>query len=409
MMRNRKRTTRRGRLKLESLESRLFLAADSLLVTEIMYNPALTTEEDSAGLRERDLEFIELTNTSSVPIQLAGVAITEGVEFTFPSMTLGANERIVIVNNATAFVARYGSEVRVAGEYSGTLANGGEALTLTANGTTFMMFEFDQNWFTSTDGEGYSLTVADPSLDRAQIGDPSNWIRSSGTGGTPGAPDPAQGYVAREVDADLRSQRKVRLDWEPATAANQLREYRIYRNGTLIGSTNQTSYEDISVSSATEYTYAIAVVDRAGTEYVTTYPQAVRVPVLGGDPAYESAGEVPVSGVAEHELIELSGLAASRRNPGVLWLHDDGSGHNAVHAISVAGNYLGALTLQGAPSIDWEDIAVGPGPQAGTHYIYAGDIGDNTDGDRSVPSGGAGDVVGSGAGTQFQHTQFPYD
>ena len=35
--------------------------------------------------------------------------------------------------------------------------------------------------------------------------------------------------------------------------------------------------------------------------------------------------------------------------------------------------------LDGATAIDWEDIAIGPGPQAETPYLYVGDIGDNAE------------------------------
>ena len=38
---------------------------------------------------------------------------------------------------------------------------------------------------------------------------------------------------------------------------------------------------------------------------------------------------------------------------------------------------LGAYTIDGATNVDWEDIAVGPGPQPGTSYLYVADIGDN--------------------------------
>ena len=38
---------------------------------------------------------------------------------------------------------------------------------------------------------------------------------------------------------------------------------------------------------------------------------------------------------------------------------------------------LGEYALAGASAIDWEDIAVGPGPLAGTSYVYVADIGDN--------------------------------
>ena len=38
---------------------------------------------------------------------------------------------------------------------------------------------------------------------------------------------------------------------------------------------------------------------------------------------------------------------------------------------------LGQYGLAGASAVDWEDIAVGPGPVAGKSYLYVGDIGDN--------------------------------
>ncbi|MEX0612394.1 MAG: hypothetical protein WD229_09755 [Pirellulales bacterium] len=41
------------------------------------------------------------------------------------------------------------------------------------------------------------------------------------------------------------------------------------------------------------------------------------------------------------------------------------------------GTNLGTYTVSGASNVDWEDIAVGPGPVAGTQYLFIGDIGDN--------------------------------
>ena len=42
------------------------------------------------------------------------------------------------------------------------------------------------------------------------------------------------------------------------------------------------------------------------------------------------------------------------------------------------GGSCGGWTVAGAGNVDWEDIAAGPGPQPGEHYLYVGDIGDNT-------------------------------
>jgi len=87
----------------------------------------------------------------------------------------------------------------------------------------------------------------------------------------------------------------------------------------------------------------------------------------------------PVNGgnVQSRAVVEASGLAASRLNPGVLWTHNDSGGTNRVYAMGTNGVALGEFILSGASAVDWEDIAVGPGPNSGTHYLYVADIGDN--------------------------------
>jgi autotransporter-associated beta strand protein len=76
-------------------------------------------------------------------------------------------------------------------------------------------------------------------------------------------------------------------------------------------------------------------------------------------------------------VTEASGIAASRMNVNVLWTHDDSGSAAQVYPMTPAGVALGTYTVTGAGAIDWEDIAVGPGPSAGAQYLYIGDIGDN--------------------------------
>jgi len=83
------------------------------------------------------------------------------------------------------------------------------------------------------------------------------------------------------------------------------------------------------------------------------------------------------TGVIQLDSIrEASGLAASRKNPGVLWVHND-SGAPCVYAMTAQGAHLGMYTLKGARVRNWEDIAIGPGPDPNIDYLYVGDIGDN--------------------------------
>ncbi len=85
----------------------------------------------------------------------------------------------------------------------------------------------------------------------------------------------------------------------------------------------------------------------------------------------------PVGKVQDDSLRELSGIAASRRNPGVLYVHNDSDEVPQIYAITEKAQLLGACRIQGATERDWEDIAVGPGPDPNRSYVYIGDIGDN--------------------------------
>src|SRR5919106_2970504 len=74
-------------------------------------------------------------------------------------------------------------------------------------------------------------------------------------------------------------------------------------------------------------------------------------------------------------LSEASGVAASRRTPGVLWAHND-SGEPLIFALNEQGAVSGRVRVTGAKVEDWEDIAVGPCPQGSC--IYIADVGDNS-------------------------------
>ncbi len=76
------------------------------------------------------------------------------------------------------------------------------------------------------------------------------------------------------------------------------------------------------------------------------------------------------------EVEESSGLAASRKNAGVWWTHNDSGGVSALFAIDSQGKLLGQFEVTGATNRDWEDIAVAPCPN-GESCLYIGEIGDN--------------------------------
>lgn len=75
-------------------------------------------------------------------------------------------------------------------------------------------------------------------------------------------------------------------------------------------------------------------------------------------------------------LAEASGLAASRRYPGFLWSHNDSGHPPELFLLDSTGQTQITFRLTGVRNRDWEDIAIGPGPDSST-WLYIGDIGDN--------------------------------
>ncbi len=82
--------------------------------------------------------------------------------------------------------------------------------------------------------------------------------------------------------------------------------------------------------------------------------------------------------ITDPAMTELSGLVASRTQPNVWYTHNDSGDTNRFFAIDSTGATLATFTVTGATAIDWEDIAIGPGPTPGLQYLYLADIGDNT-------------------------------
>jgi hypothetical protein len=167
-----------------------------LRITEIMYNP-------SGG---DAYEFIELQNTGTTPVDLGNNSFN-GINFIFPfGFVLSGGQRIVLGNNlnTNAFTTRY-SGVTVTGWFGGSLANGGETISvLDAAGRTILSVTYDDEdgWPTAPDGLGNSLEIVD--VDRDQD-DAANWRASNAQNGTPGQPNsalPLPTVILNEVMAD---------------------------------------------------------------------------------------------------------------------------------------------------------------------------------------------------------------
>ncbi len=173
-----------------------------LRITEVMYNPAAGGADEAIDGGE--CEFIELKNIGDETLDLSTVSLTDGVTFDFATGTvtsLGAGQFVLVVKNAEAFLARYGTDFSslIAGEYQGKLSNGGETVTLEEfwNGTIASFTYGDgAGWPIAADGAGHSLVpLASAILDEpsGSLDYPGNWRASAYIGGSPGADDPDLG------------------------------------------------------------------------------------------------------------------------------------------------------------------------------------------------------------------------
>jgi len=102
--------------------------------------------------------------------------------------------------------------------------------------------------------------------------------------------------------------------------------------------------------------------------------QSNKKEILQKDTPFESQQSL---GVVSGELREASGLVASIINPGYLWTHNDSGNSASIYLLNEKGEIVMTCKLKNTVNRDWEDITIGPGPEAGINYIYVADIGDN--------------------------------
>jgi len=79
----------------------------------------------------------------------------------------------------------------------------------------------------------------------------------------------------------------------------------------------------------------------------------------------------------DDDIDELSGLVASRRHPGMYWVHNDSGDNARIFAIDVQGRLLAEVELPNADATDIEDIALAQGQAGAPDLLYLADTGDN--------------------------------
>ncbi len=152
---------------------------------------------------EQNLEFIEIFNITSQPIDLTGWRLRKGFDFDFaPGTMVGSRETLVIVafdpsdvTKLADFRSYYGigAEVSIVGTFGDRLSNTGEQIQLQrpdtppANDPLYVphpledQIEYVDTWYAGTNGDGQSLTRAGLNL---WGNDAASWAPENPTPGT---------------------------------------------------------------------------------------------------------------------------------------------------------------------------------------------------------------------------------
>jgi hypothetical protein len=161
-------------------------------INEIMYDPISGDDND---------QYVELYNRTSAPVDLARWSFESGIKYTFPAgASIPANGYLVVAKNAVRLLTNFPNltAANTLGNFSGTLAHGGEQLALAMPGdlvTTNLAGVFFTNlihivvdevtygaggrWGQWAHGGGSSLELIDPRSDHRLA---PNWADSDETG-----------------------------------------------------------------------------------------------------------------------------------------------------------------------------------------------------------------------------------
>ncbi|MEM6986509.1 MAG: hypothetical protein AAF499_08200, partial [Pseudomonadota bacterium] len=92
--------------------------------------------------------------------------------------------------------------------------------------------------------------------------------------------------------------------------------------------------------------------------------------------ALSACAHVPAStALSDSELVETSGLAATRSGELGYWALNDGGHRNILFRLDARGDTVARLPVRGARNTDWEDLA--SFSWRGAHWLLIADVGDN--------------------------------
>src|SRR5258706_3600564 len=152
----------------------------------MMYHPA----DRSDG---RNLEFVELFNSTPLDEPLTGFRISGAIDYNFPPGTILKPGAFLVIAKVPADIQAVYGISNVVGPYGGALQNSSGTVRLRNERDTILLeaaYDSKPPWPIAADGARHSLVLARPSYGE---GKSAALAASASPGGSPGNGDPSVG------------------------------------------------------------------------------------------------------------------------------------------------------------------------------------------------------------------------
>ena len=294
-----------------------------LRISELMYSPSLPDDAIEHGWSRDDYSWIELINAGQGLISLEGVQFISGIAYTFPSLNLLPNERVILVKNKDAFASRYQilDGMNVLTGYKGNLSRKGEKITLAApDGTPIFSFTYSNQWYPETDQGGHSLVALDTGNDTSSWNTPENWYPSQSINGSPCTDDSNTEKISPKIKVQPIGQMVYlgdSIQLSVSAIGTPPLTYQWYKHHTPIHGATNSIYTIDSVKESDADVYSVTIynpIDRVISQSVYIYLKSI-------NPA-EIKIQPEASGVLEGGQTKFSVLATGTAPLSYQWYKD---------------------------------------------------------------------------------------
>ena len=218
---------------------------------------------------------------------------------------------------------------------------GGNTVGTTANFICKARQQGQANWSNALMAHAFNTYI------RAGFGITSSSSTTTPAVTTPSA-DTTPPSVPTGLAGTLASAPQINLSWNASTDNVRVTGYNVFRNGTKVGTSTSTSYQDTSLAAGTTYTYAVSAYDAAGNTSAQSSSVSITTP---------AAPTVAISSPANGTVLK------GKTNVNIAASASDGGSSVASISINAGGKTLKTCTNATSCSTSWQTESISRGTQ----------------------------------------------